>query len=375
MKVRSVQHEMLPETTVDDRSRQAAVVSLRRLLNTQVRPRNVELYEREGRPAWERRHGRAPETAEEIRAAFFESRRYRFWSATHRAAQEMIWIAAGEPVFRDLERLEATAERLVSSPERRGGLELAPAGYVPPGEVADVDIHLQPGGYAMTRSARDVACGALYENGGNVFAFGQGLGKADSKAGAVIRHLEGARPGLKPRRILDLGCSAGGAACHYAAYYPDAEVHAVDIGEAMLRYAHARAESLDVRVFFHQMNAADLRFRDGEFDLVVSHNLLHEIGRDNRRAMMREAFRVCEPGGLVVHQDVPTRFEPTPVRQVERAWDTRFNGEAHWSTYSGDDLLADMGAAGFPPEALEETRLDKVAGPGGWYLVLGRKPG
>ena len=33
-----------------------------------------------------------------------------------------------------------------------------------------------------------------------------------------------------------------------------------------------------------------------------------------------------------------------------------------------------MRAAGFPPESIEETRLEKVAGPGGWYLVLGHKP-
>src|SRR5204862_27873 len=134
---------------------------------------------------------------------------------------------------------------------------------------------------------------------------------------------------------------AGAASAAYAAHYPDAEVHAVDIGGAMLRYAHARAESLGVGVHFPQMDASAMTFADGSFDLVVSHNLMHEIGEAKRRAMMREARRLVRPGGVVIHQDVAIRDQPTIVHQVERDWDTHFNGEVHWSTYATADLRAD----------------------------------
>lgn len=373
MKVRSIQHPLLPRLTADERSRQRTVVELRRLLNGDLRPLNETLYEREGRPAFEARHGRAPKNVAEVNEALFQSPGYRLWSALNRSAQELIWMAAGEPVMREVERLEAEAERLASAPERRGALHLDPS-FEPPEEIAGTDIHLQPGGYVLDRGPRDVVAGALYENGGNVYSFGQGVGRSDSKAGAVVQHLEKELPAFRPARILEIGCSAGAAACAYAAHYPDAEVHAIDVGAGMLRYAHARAESIGVRVYFHQMNGAALTFADASFDLVVSNNLLHEIGRTNRRAMMREAHRVVRPGGVAVHQDVPTRFEPTLVRQAERGWDERFNGEIFWNVYAGDDLVADMRAAGFPAKCVSETRIEKIEGRGGWYLLVGRKP-
>lgn len=374
MNVRNIQHPLLPKLTADERSRQRSVVTLRKLLNTYLRPRNVDLYRQEGLPAFEARHGREPQSAAEINEALFDSPGYRLWSAMNRSAQELVWMAAGEPVFRDVERIEAQAQQLMNAPDKRGELRMDPS-FEPPAEVAGVDIHLQPGGYALDRHPGDVVAGALYENGGNVYSFGQGIGKADSKAAAVLQYLEQVRQGFKPRRMLEIGCSAGAAACAYAAHFPDAEVHAIDIGAGMLRYAHARAEALGVRVIFHQMSGAALRFPDATFDLVVTNNLLHEIGRDSRRAMMREAHRTLVPGNLAIHQDVPIRSAPTPVHRVESGWDERFNGEIFWNVYAGDDLAADMRAAGFAAEKVLETRIEKVSGAGGWYLLAGEKAG
>lgn len=375
MKVRDLQHALLPETSAEQRSRQEAVVALRRLLNTRVRPRNVGAFAAEARPAFVEAHGRVPQSPEEVQRAFLMSPTYRRWSAANRAAQEMIWVSVGEPIYRDLDRMRRAARSLMNSPDRKGSLTLDPD-YDPSAEVADVDIHLQPGGYAMDRGEDDVVAGALYESGGNVFSFGQGIGRGDSKAGVVIRLLEGHFGGFRPHRILDIGCSAGAASAAYAAYYPDAEVHAIDIGGAMLRYAHARAESLGVGVHFHQMDAARMKFEDGSFDLVVSHNLMHEIGEAKRRAMMHEAYRLVRPGGIVIHQDVAIRNQPTIVHQVERDWDTHFNGEAHWNTYATADLRADMLAAGFAEEEVAEHDLAALQGFAGnrWYAIGARKP-
>jgi SAM-dependent methyltransferase len=372
MQVRNLKHALLPTLTPDERSRQRMVVSLRRMLNTHVRPRNVELYHREGLPAFEAQHGRAPQTPAEIEEAFSHSPGYRVWSAMNRSAQELVWMAAGEPVLREAERIDTKAEQLIADEDKLGALHLDRE-FHPPAEIAAVDIHLQPGGYALERHVRDVTAGALYENGGNVYSFGQGIGKTDSKAGAVIAYLNRTRPNFAPRKILEIGCSAGAAACAYAAHYLEADVHAIDIGAGMLRYAHARAESLDVRVVFHQMSGTALKFPDATFDLVVSNNLLHEIGRDNRRAMLREARRVLAPGGITIHQDVPIRAAPSAVHQVERGWDERFNGEIFWNTYAGDDLLADMRTAGFETGDFKETCVEKLAGAGDWYFLIGEK--
>ncbi|WP_439532794.1 class I SAM-dependent methyltransferase [Polymorphobacter sp.] len=370
MKVRDLQHALLPTLTEEDRSRQRMVVSLRKMINGRLRPRNVELYETEGAPAFEAAHGRAPQSPREMADAMFLSPRYRMWSGLNRASQEMIWIAAGTPLLRDMDRAKAAAE----DQPMLGSLHLDPD-FVPPAEIADIDIHLQPGGYALDHGDGDLLAGAFYEAGGNIYAFGQGIGKDDSKAGAVIRHLDARYPGFRPARIVDLGCSAGAASCAWAHHYPAAEVHGVDIGSGMLRYAHARARALGVAVHFHQASAARLdMFEDNSVDLVVSHNLLHEIGRDNRRAAFAEALRILRPGGLVMHQDVPIRALPSDVAQAERAWDTTFNGEDFWSIYAGDDLIADMHAAGFPEGSVAEHRLSQIDGAAGWYLLAGEKP-
>lgn len=372
MKVRDLQHEVLPQATPDELSRQRAVVSLRKLLNARVRSGNVARFASEGAPAFAARHGRQPQSPGDIRAALFESQRYRMWSAANRSAQEMLWVSVGEPVYRDLDRMEAAARALAESPDRRGSLTLDPA-YDPSPEVADIDIHLQPGGYGMDRGPDDVVAGALYETGGNVFSFGQGAGRGDSKTGVAVRLLAEHFPGFVPTRILDLGCSAGAATAAYAATFPEAEVHAVDIGAGMLRYAHARAESLGVAVHFHQMDASALSFPDDSFDLVVSHNLMHEIGAEKRRAMIRESARVVRPGGVVIHQDVAIRFEPTLVHQVERDWDTHFNDERHWHTYASADLIADMRAAGFEAGGIVEHNLAAIHGSNRWYAITAQK--
>ncbi|WP_157219101.1 class I SAM-dependent methyltransferase [Flavisphingomonas formosensis] len=373
MRVRDVQHPMLPQATEEELSRQRAVVSLRKLLNARVRSQNVRRFHEEGAAAFAERNSRQPQSPDDIQAALFESMGYRMWSAANRSAQEMIWMSVGEPIFRDRDRMQAAARALAEAPDRKGSLHLDPD-YDPSPEIAGTDVHLQPGGYGRDDGPDDIVAGAFYETGGNVFSFGQGAGKGDSKAGVIFRLLDEEFPDFVPGRILDLGCSAGAASCAYADRYPEAEVHALDIGAGMLRYAHARAEALGVAVHFHQMDAADLRFPEASFDLIVSHNMLHEIGAEKRRRAMAEALRVVRPGGLVIFQDVDTRFAPTEVHRVEKNWDTAFNGEIFWQVYNEADLVADMRAAGFAETGLREHNVSAVSNINRWYVISGRKP-
>lgn len=373
MKVRDIQHPLLPEVTQEEMSRQRAVVSMRKLINARMRARNVRRFETEGALAFAARHGRQPQSPDDIERAFFESSGYRMWSAVNRSVQEMIWVSVGEPIFRDRSRMEAAARALIDSPDKIGALELDPA-YDPSPEIAGTDVHLQPGGYARADTPDDIVAGAFYETGGNIYSFGQGAGKADSKAGVVLNLLNAEFPDFKPTRILDLGCSAGAATAAYAAAFPDAEVHGLDVGAGMLRYAHARAEALGVPVTFHQMDASQLKFADASFDLVVSHNMLHEIGPEKRRRAMAEAFRVLRPGALMIFQDVDTRFALSDVHRVEKNWDAHFNGECFWKAYNEADLLADMLGAGFAPADVSEHNMEAVSNLNRWYVISGRKP-
>ena len=176
------------------------------------------------------------------------------------------------------------------------------------------------------------------------------------------------------QRILDLGCAAGGASVAYAAHYPSAAVHAVDAGPALLRYAHARAEALGVTVHFHQMDARALAFPDDFFDLVVSHNLMHEISQASLRQVFAESRRVLRPGGVTIHQDVPIRGSRTPFEEYMDDWESRYNNEPFWREFAAADVRALLGQAGFPADGVHEAQLPKLDGSGTWYVVVAQEP-
>ena len=372
--VRSVQHDMLPRPTADEASRQQFTVAFKQSLNRGQRAGLGEVFAHVAAPQWSQQHGRAPEGRDEVREAMLDNPTYRSWSSLARAAQEQMWVSIGDSVFRERERLAATARELTAPERRRGSLTLDP-GFVPPRGVTAVDIHLQTGGYAMDLGGGDCSAGALYECGGNLYAFGQGLGKNDSKAAHVQRFIAQRFPDFKPRRILDMGCSAGSASVPYALAFPEAEVHAIDVGSGMLRYAHARAESLGAAVHFHQMDCAATTFPDQHFDLVVSHNAMHEISEATRQGMLRESLRLLRPGGVCVHQDVPLTFRgKSEFEKFHLGWDTLNNNEPFWEVYATADLVADMKAAGFPAENTWVGNLPATPGSLPWFVACGWIP-
>jgi SAM-dependent methyltransferase len=360
---------MIPQSTHDEASRQQFIVTFKQALNRGLRSTQKRLFEEVVAPQFEREHGRTPQTREEIRDAMYAHPAYASWCCMQRSAQELMWIALSDSVFRDRERLTTMARALTAPERRRGSLELVP-GFVPPRGVTSVDIHLQTGGYAMDLGEGDCSAGALYECGGNLYAFGNFISRTDSKAEHVQRFIAERFPQLRPRRILDMGCSAGSASVPYALRFPEAEVHAIDVGAGMLRYAHARAESLGAAVHFHQMDCAATRFADGFFDLIVSHNLMHEISAATRCAMIRESWRLLAPGGVAVHQDVPLRFaNRSEFEKFEMSWDTLNNNEPFWEVYANADLAADLRAAGIPEAQTHVGHLPQAAGSLPWYVA------
>jgi SAM-dependent methyltransferase len=267
--------------------------------------------------------------------------------------------------------LESLAESVCGSSDSIGDLDLDPE-FEPDPVYAGVGIHLQPNSYlADDPQGKDILSGAFYEMGGRLYSMGGGMAAADSKAGSVIAHLEELRPGWAPKRVLDMGCSAGSSSVPYKQAFPDAEVHAVDLGSSMLRYAHARAVCMGVEVYFHQMDAGNTSFPDGYFDLVISHNLLHEISNEKRREVARETRRLLAEDGIAVHQDVDLLFRnKTLWQEAERSWDLKHNHEPFWLAYATSDFLGEIREAGFSEAESRELVLPKTAGPGGWQAFV-----
>ena len=269
---RSTQHELQPRADHDGLSRRLAVLAcktaLRGQLQTALRDDFDKTDDIESRPS------------------------YRIWSAANRASQDRMWQVLASQVDDDYERIGAVAAGATSNAS--GSVSAQPASPAPDYQTR-APVHGQPGGYMLDRGDNDLAAGILYEAGGNIYAMGQGIGKRDSKGERLIAHIREQFPQLAPRRILEMGCSAGGQTTDYPAAFPDAEVHAIDLSPGMLRYAHARAELLGSQVHFHCQDAGATAFPDAHFDLIVSHNLFHEVAAEHMPAIAAECRRLLAP--------------------------------------------------------------------------------
>ena len=291
---------------------------------------------------------------------------YRLWSGINRASQDRMWSLLSEQIDTDQTRIDQTAD---SAGAANGSLTLAECESVPAYQTR-ATIHGQPGGYMLDRGSDDLAAGVLYEAGGNLYAMGQGIGKKDSKGERLIAHVRERFPDLAPRRILEMGCSAGGQSTDYPAAFPDAEFHAIDLAPAMLRYAHARAELLGARIHFHQQDAAATTFPDAHFDLIISHNMFHEVAGEHMPAIMAECRRLLAPGGVCIHQDVPIqsgRFDA--FMQFVSEWQVENNDEPFWMDFANADLPGMLIAAGFEAEKVSDEYLQAIDGPIPWYVA------
>jgi ubiquinone/menaquinone biosynthesis C-methylase UbiE len=369
-------HAALVEGGHDDRARQDFAFSLRNRVTSALMPATRTVFDGRARQRWTAAHGRDPQSPDDIRAAMDADPWYRFYLSVRRTSQELIWASVIPPI--------EAAGTPAPSPPAGGTLSLDPAVEVP-AYVGAIDIHCMPGGYLADRGPAgaagmndggDTAAGALYDRGVHLYMSGL-MGPANDAVGRLAAaFLERRLPTFAPRRILDLGCGVGHATLPWAAAFPAAELHGIDIGPALLRYAHRRAESLGVPVHFRQANAEATGFPDGHFHLVASAILLHETSSRGLPAILAECRRLLAPGGVMLHVDQPRFDEEDAWATFLQENETHYNNEPFWRRYRRLDLAASARAAGFADVALETLSADVVQqsqnnGPG----AASRSPG
>lgn len=343
-------HAMLPDERHDDLARETFVKALKSHIANNVTPGVREVYEHRAAPKWTQRHGTPPSDRNEVREALSEDVYYKLWSSVRRHSQDLLWNDVADVIARQIDEL---AERAKKVDRGLGTLELDPDFEVPWYQWG-IDIHAMPGGYRGEYTKDDVAIGALYDRGVFIYAMGQ-MGELNDDYGqsVVNNYLRKEHPQFSPTRILDMGCTVGHATIPYVDAYPNAEVHAIDVGAPVLRYGHARAEALGKKVHFSQQNAERTKFPDEHFDLVVSHILLHEVPPNAVRNILAECYRLLKPGGLMIHADFPGYGGMDPLTQAMIDWDTYNNHEPFWGPMRDMDLVAEARAAGFTGDCSE----------------------
>lgn len=100
------------------------------------------------------------------------------------------------------------------------------------------------------------------------------------------------KPGLK---IAELGIGPG----HSLAYYPKGtELTAIDISPEMIAKAKERlAELPEITAELSVMDATKTTLPDNAYDVVVSFSVITVV--DRPEDLLREAVRICKPGGLI----------------------------------------------------------------------------
>ncbi|KAF0972299.1 hypothetical protein FDP41_009202 [Naegleria fowleri] len=104
------------------------------------------------------------------------------------------------------------------------------------------------------------------------------------------------------KRILDIGCGAGGSGFLIASQMPpDCELFCLDLSPDMLQLARERCDILtrepfSRKIHFVEGSAEKLPFEDETFDAVFSNYSLHVI--PNPDEMLKEVARVLKTGGM-----------------------------------------------------------------------------
>ena len=339
-------HPMLADLTHDEAARQAYAATLRNYTMGFLDDANAKICDQVVAPAVTAK-GLVGRDAERAIIKGMEARdEHRLWQVFSQTWQDLIWHYCGDSVDRQLPDL-VDRFRQISS-QATGTLTLDPD-LVPPRYQTAADNHRFPGSYYTETCDDDVRQGAVLDRAAHTY-LGNALGGEihDRRGHTLISHIHERFPDLKIERMLDIGCQNGASTVPWAGTYPDAEVHAVDTAAPVLRYAHARSESLGARVFYSQQNAEHTDFPDGHFDLVVSHVVLHETTHSALRAIFRECRRLLRPGGVMAHLEVPFRQElMSPWTKVKSAREGRYNQEPFWIGVTGADLVGVAEAAGF----------------------------
>ncbi len=232
---------------------------------------------------------------------------YQMYGSLLFTSQELMWDAVGSSVERQLPELIENVKKASGANGTGGTLRLDP-GLEMPSYLKAIDHHAMPGSYCQELTKDDVYVGAVYDRGAVMYAMGLKGPLHDDLGVKLCEYITGRHPDMEPTRILDMGCTVGQSTLPLVDAFPGADVQAIDVGAALLRYAHARSELLGKKVRYSQQDAEYTNFEDGSFDMVVSYVLMHETSLKGMKNILSECHRLLKPGGWMFHVEVPFRY-------------------------------------------------------------------
>lgn len=172
-----------------------------------------------------------------------------------------------------------------------------------------------------------------------------------------------------PQRIFEIGSSSGNFTLQLQQEFPQAEIWGCDISLRMLEQAQRIGNEHGHAWRLFQLPGEHTGFEGGQFDLVTSFIVVHEVPAAITVAHLNEAFRLLRSGGEVLFSDAPryAALDKAAVRWADYVG--IHGGEPFWRDAASLDLGAAARAAGF----VDVRSQPQGEGVYPWY-VYGRKP-
>jgi ubiquinone/menaquinone biosynthesis C-methylase UbiE len=169
---------------------------------------------------------------------------------------------------------------------------------------------------------------------------------------------------LEPgQRVASLCCGTGSTERAILAAVPSVGLTGVDLGSGQI--ATARRKDPDGRIDYRVGDATSTGLSGASFDRVLITLALHEMPRDVRLAVLREARRLCKPDGLVIAIE-HGRPKGVPSRLLRGFWWFAWvpgNPEVVTTRdLQSRGLTNEMGEVGLHFVERHTTRLDWVEG-------------
>jgi phosphatidylethanolamine/phosphatidyl-N-methylethanolamine N-methyltransferase len=165
------------------------------------------------------------------------------------------------------------------------------------------------------------------------------------------------RMNIQPgERVLEVGVGTG---INLSLYPAHCSVIGIDFSSSMLEKARERVAREGIQsVRLVQMDAADLKFADGSFDIVYAPYLISVVPDPVKVA--QEMRRVCRPGGRIIFLN--HFLSPNPIlSRLERLISPL---TIHIGFKSDLDLPAFLAQADLQPISIEKVNVPKI-----WSLV------
>ena len=154
-----------------------------------------------------------------------------------------------------------------------------------------------------------------------------------------------------PRRdythIVEIGCSSAPYTTKLAEVFPKAKISACDISISQLEQAQRNGNKLGHSWNLFQADGRHTGLDDASCDLFTSYIILHELPVKVIEDILREGFRVLEPGGDLLFGDVAPYNALSKVGAWRTDFMAKYGGEPFWRGSSTMDMVGLMEEIGF----------------------------